>query len=92
MYGLPSGRAFVAAYDDGFRGYGAYRSLADKTCEMKRLLVPRCFQGAGLGRRLCSALIAAAREDGFRLTRLDSRLRGNDEVQGPAVAHFSKCQ
>jgi ribosomal protein S18 acetylase RimI-like enzyme len=39
---------------------------------MKRVFVPARFQGAGLGRRLCNALIASAREDGFRLMRLDA--------------------
>jgi ribosomal protein S18 acetylase RimI-like enzyme len=72
MYGLPNGRAFVAVSDNEVRGCGAYRRLADGTCEMKRVFVPGRFQGAGLGRRLCSALIAAAREDGFRLMRLDT--------------------
>lgn len=72
MYGSPNGRAFVAVYDNEVRGCGAYRRLADGTCEMKRVFVPGRFQGAGLGRRLCSVLIASARADGFRLMRLDT--------------------
>lgn len=72
MYGAPNGRAFVAVYDNEVRGCGAYRRLADGTCEMKRVFVPGRFQGAGIGRRLCSVLIAAARNDGFRLMRLDT--------------------
>jgi GNAT superfamily N-acetyltransferase len=72
MYGAPNGRAFVALCDNEVRACGAYRRLEDGTCEMKRVFVPGRFQGAGIGRRLCSALIAAAREDGFRLMRLDT--------------------
>ena len=72
MYGSTNGRAFLAVSDNEVRGCGAYRRLADGTCEMKRLFVPVRFQGAGLGRRICSALIASARADGFRLMRLDT--------------------
>lgn len=72
MYGSPNGRAFIATYDNEVRGCGAYRRLADGTCEMKRVFVPGRFQGAGLGRRLCSVLIASAREDGFQSMRLDT--------------------
>ena len=72
MYGSPNGRAFLAVCDNEVRGCGAYRRLADGTCEMKRVFVPVRFQGAGLGRRICSVLIASARADGFRLMRLDT--------------------
>ena len=72
MYGSANGRAFLAVSDNEVRGCGAYRRLADGTCEMKRVFVPVRFQGAGLGRRICSALIASARADGFRLMRLDT--------------------
>jgi len=72
MYGSPNGRVFLAVYDNEVRGCGAYRRLADGTCEMKRVFVPMRFQGAGLGRRICSVLIASARADGFPLMRLDT--------------------
>jgi GNAT superfamily N-acetyltransferase len=72
MYGSPNGRAFVAVHENEVRGCGAYRRLADGTCEMKRVFVPGRFRGAGLGRGLCSALIASARADGFQLMRLDT--------------------
>lgn len=72
IYGSTNGRAFVAVADNEVRGCGAYRRLADGTCEMKRVFVPARIQGAGLGRRLCSVLIASAREDGFRSMRLDT--------------------
>lgn len=72
MYGPPNGRTLVA--DDGseIRGCGAYRRIGEGICEMKRLFVPARFQGSGLGRQLCDALIASARADGYRLMRLDT--------------------
>jgi GNAT superfamily N-acetyltransferase len=72
MYGPPNGRAFVAVQDGEVRACGAYRRLDDACCEMKRVYVPERFRGTGLGRRLCGALIAAARADGFTLMKLDT--------------------
>ena len=72
MYGAPNGRAFVAVHGNDIRACGAYRRLEDGSCEMKRVFVPERFQGAGLGRRLCSALIDSARADGFRSMKLDT--------------------
>lgn len=72
MYGSPNGRAYIAVHDNQVRGCGAYRRLADGTCEMKRVFVPGRFQGAGLGRRICRALIDSARAEGYPLMRLDT--------------------
>jgi ribosomal protein S18 acetylase RimI-like enzyme len=72
MYGSPNGRALLAVCNNEVRGCGAYRRLADGTCEMKRVYVPVRFQGAGLGRRICNALVASARADGFHLMKLDT--------------------
>jgi GNAT superfamily N-acetyltransferase len=71
-YGPPKGRAFLARRDRDIIGCGAYRKLSDEICEMKRLFVPDRFRGQGTGRKLCHALIAEARADGFTLMRLDT--------------------
>ncbi len=71
-YSPPNGLALVAARDGRICGAGAYRRLADGSCEMKRLFVSDRCKGTGIGRRLCAALIARARDDGFRLMRLDT--------------------
>lgn len=71
-YGPPNGRTLAAVQDGEIRGCGAYRRLGDGVCEMKRLYVPVRFQGAGVGRQLCAALITAARNDGYQLMRLDT--------------------
>jgi ribosomal protein S18 acetylase RimI-like enzyme len=71
-YGPPHGKTLLARRDGQIVGAGAYRKLADGTCEMKRLYVGEQFHGRGTGRKLCEALIAAARADGFHLMRLDT--------------------
>ena len=91
MYGPPNGRAFIALYDNEVRGCGAYRRLADGTCEMKRVFVPARFQGAGLGRRLCGVLIDSARADGFGLMRLDTGNLMNEAMALYRAVGFRKC-
>ena len=71
-YGPPHGKTLLASRDGRVIGAGAYRTLADGSCEMKRLYVGEQFHGHGSGRKLCEALIAAAREDGFQVMRLDT--------------------
>ena len=71
-YFPPNGRTFLAELDGEACGCGAYRRRDDGSCEMKRVFVPARFQGNGIGRGLCTALIAAARDDGFRIMRLDT--------------------
>lgn len=72
-YAAPNGRTLLAFDDDGrVCGGGAYRRLPDGTCEMKRLYVHDRCRGQGVGRKLCAALIEAARADGYELMRLDT--------------------
>jgi len=72
VYGPPNGRTLLADRQGVICGAAAYRHLAVGTCEMKRLFVPSRFTGAGIGRRLCQALIRLAREDGYSMMKLDS--------------------
>ncbi len=71
-YAPPNGQTLLAWVDGEVAGGGAYRRLPDGTCEMKRLFVHDRFKGRGIGRRLCTALIDAARAEGFELMRLDT--------------------
>ena len=71
-YGPPNGKTLLARRDGQICGGGAYRRLDDEICEMKRLFVPDRFRGRGTGRRICEAIIASARDAGFRLMRLDT--------------------
>jgi ribosomal protein S18 acetylase RimI-like enzyme len=58
---------------------------------MKRVFVPAQFQGAGLGRRLCNALIASVREDGFRLMRLDTGRLTKEAIAMYQSFGFAQC-
>jgi ribosomal protein S18 acetylase RimI-like enzyme len=71
-YAPPNGQTLLAVRDGQVCGAGAWRRLADGSCEMKRLFVSDRFKGHGTGRRLCEALIASARAEGFALMRLDT--------------------
>jgi len=85
-YSGQQGRTLLFVVDGEVRGAGAYRRRADGTCEMKRLFVPDRFRGQRLGRRLCEALLEAAREDGFTLMRLDTA-----NLMTEAIALYSSC-
>ncbi len=71
-YAPPSGRLLVAADETQLAGCVALRRVDDRVCEMKRLYVPPAYRGAGLGRKLAKAAVAAAREIGYREMRLDT--------------------
>ena len=50
----------------------ALRTIGDGICAMKRLFIREPFQGPGIGRRLCGALIALAERRGFKAMRLET--------------------
>jgi ribosomal protein S18 acetylase RimI-like enzyme len=91
MYGPPHGRTFLAVGDGECRGGGAYRMLADGSCEMKRLYVPERFQGRGIGRRLAETLIRAARADGYAVMRLDTGKRLTEAIALYRRLGFREC-
>lgn len=90
-YGPPQGKTLLALRDGQVCGAGAYRRLADGSCEMKRLFVDPAFQGRGIGRQLCAALIDAARADGFTLMRLDTANRLTEAIRLYTVIGFTTC-
>src|SRR5687768_17802920 len=90
-YGPPSGKAFLARRDGEVVGCGAYRRRSDEFCEMKRLFVPDRFRGLGLGRKLSAALIASAKDDGFKLMRLDTAAQMSEAVALYEAIGFKRC-
>ncbi len=74
-YGPPNGKTLILRRDGEIAGAGAIRRMDPDICEMKRVFVPDRFKGLGIGKRLCLALIDAARSDGYSLIRLDTANR-----------------
>ena len=90
-YGPPGGKTFLARRDGAVVGCGAYKRRSDEYCEMKRLFVPDRFRGLGLGRKLSATLIAAAKEEGFKLMRLDTAAQMREAVALYEAIGFRRC-
>ena len=70
---VPPSGAYVIVREDGRAvAGGGVRRLGDDVCEIKRMFVVPEARGRGHGRRLLSALEAAAVDLGYRFARLDT--------------------
>lgn len=71
-YTAPNGELLVAVEDGRLLGMVAYHRHSDVRCEMKRLYVCPEARGKHLGSALVAAIIAHARQAGYREMVLDT--------------------
>jgi len=83
-YAPPDGALFLAVLGEEPIGCVALAASADGTAELKRLFVSPPRRGAGVGRALCQAVIAHARETGRPRLVLSARASWT-----PAVSLFT---
>jgi putative acetyltransferase len=72
LYTRPLGRLLLAWAGPAPVGCVALRPRSDDVCEMKRMYVQPAFRCQGVGRLLAEAVIAEARQAGYRIMRLDT--------------------
>lgn len=71
-YSSPEGCLLIAYSKDKPAGCVAYKKIGSDICEMKRLYVKKEFRGNRIGEQLVLELINKARENKYRLMRLDT--------------------
>lgn len=71
-YGSPSGRLYLAYYDEELAGCIGLRKIDESNCEMKRLYVRQKFRGKHLGKILIQRIINDAKEIGYSHMLLDT--------------------
>ena len=71
-YGPPGGHFLLASWSGAFVGCGGVRRFTDSACEMKRVYVMPQNRGKGIGQAVARALIAQARQAGYKAMLLDT--------------------
>jgi GNAT superfamily N-acetyltransferase len=74
-YSAPTGALLAGEASGQIVACGALRSIADGTCELKRIYVRPGFRGLRLGEKICIELMKCGRELGYRNVRLDTLRR-----------------
>ena len=87
LYGEAAGGAlFVAHVNNEYAGCVALKDIGDGRCEMKRLFVREEYRGYKLGKKLAVAIVARAKEMGYKEMYLDTHL----EAQKLAIIMYKK--
>lgn len=72
-YGIPGATLLLAYWNDEPAGCIALTSMKQEgACEMKRLFVRSAFRKYGIGKKLVTELLGAARTLGYEVMRLDT--------------------
>jgi putative acetyltransferase len=71
-YGAPKGALYIARIDEKLIGCVALQSLADGSCEMKRLYVQPSYRKYGVGKLLVHTILQKATEIGYIKMKLDT--------------------
>jgi ribosomal protein S18 acetylase RimI-like enzyme len=88
----PSGGALLAFDGHQAVGCAAFRKLQDGICEMKRVFVQASHRGQGIGRDLCTAIIAKAKAQPYSLMRLDAGSRFTEAAGLYRSLGFVTCE
>jgi putative acetyltransferase len=82
-----NGGAFLVMVQDGrIIGTGAIRYLEEGVCELKRLWLLTGYHGRGFGLRMMQELFRIARENGYKIMRLET----DRIVQARAVEFYKR--
>jgi len=71
-YAPPAGRLLLARDGEAAVGCGALRPIGPEVAELKRMWTRPAWRGRGVARAVATALLAAARAEGYRTVRLDT--------------------
>lgn len=72
FFAPPSGQCLIGWQDGCAEGFVMLTGISDQACEMNRMFVTEAARGFWIGRKLCNAIIAAARAMEFRQMTLDT--------------------
>lgn len=87
----PTGECLIGLIDGKPEGVIMLKAVDGTACEMNRTYVRPSARGSGLGRALCTALIAEARALGYREMRLSALFRHHEALPLYRSLGFEPC-